>query len=62
MDNTDTNNYKFLGSVYSWKDDPEEFKECFKQKHIMKVEELGSCYYMYLCDKCKIYYTVDSSD
>jgi hypothetical protein len=62
MSKDETNDYKFLGPVFDWKADPEEFKNCFQQRHIMKVKELGRSHWEHYCDICKICYTSDSSD
>ena len=62
MDNTETNDYKFLGPVFDWKADPEDFKKCFQQRHVMKVRELNRSHYEHYCDICKICYTSDSTD
>lgn len=54
--------YKHLGAANGWLMQPQELKECEKQRHKQKEQQLGNCYHEYTCDICNIKYTVDSSD
>lgn len=62
---------KNLGCTNSWNFDPDEYinhiKYCniFDGKRLdypVTRKKLGNCYYEYTCERCKIIWTVDSSD
>lgn len=53
--------YTYLGTMNMWKEEPEEYKKCKEEKHILKEERVANCWKRYYCEVCKHYYEVDSS-
>lgn len=51
-----------LGYANGWGEAPEIVKQCKKEGHYVKSENLGNCLNMYTCEICKYKYKVDSSD
>ena len=60
---TEVKEYKNLGIMNGWKEQPKEYKECCEKKHthIRQGSSVWSCYNYYSCPICKIRYEVDSS-
>lgn len=55
--------YQNCGCANGWQETPEIVNTAHKDKDAQwVVVNLGRCYNKYICDKYKIYYTVDSSD
>ena len=55
------NRPEYLGCNVSTEAEP-RIVECKRLGHVCHETRLGNCWYKYSCDKCGIYYEVDSSD
>ena len=55
-----------LGCMNGWYDENDERRimvnTCWREKHPMTQETIGTCYNRYVCKKCRITFTIDSSD
>ena len=53
-----------LGYMNSWSKNPELYDKCVKEKHKLSLQKdpFSRCITHYYCPKCRIKFSVDSSD
>lgn len=56
------NGFKYLGYANGWEETPEEVTDCHGKEHKLNYISEPYCVTVYLCEKCKYYYRIDSGD